>query len=266
MKKSGFTLIELMVVIMIVGVLFAVALPMFENAGKKDTRQAAQTLVNTLRLARQHAISARQWTLVVFANAYAKYSSYAKDPNNLDKCLRSYAVLAVTNNMDGRDNWGQGGRGSGEWRDPSPDLMKFEFLTDWKRLPDGIYFDDDKELKANWLFGKENFYTGKFKYSWDPANPNDRVAPMSAVLFKPNGRAFVLKENADQTSDAKKRGRFWTDNDGLRIYVTSAKFYQPEGDSLDEGEEVPGGTCTIIRIRNKTGQMEVFDQGQLNED
>ena len=46
MKKAGFTLIELMVVIVIVGILFAVALPVFENAGKKDTRRAAQQVVN----------------------------------------------------------------------------------------------------------------------------------------------------------------------------------------------------------------------------
>ena len=79
MKKAGFTLIELMVVIVIVGILFAVALPVFENAGKKDTRRAAQQVVNTLRLARQHAISRRQWTLVVFPNQDSNYTDYAKD-------------------------------------------------------------------------------------------------------------------------------------------------------------------------------------------
>ena len=39
--KRGFTLIELLVVIAIIGVLFAVAMPVFENAGKKDTNRAA---------------------------------------------------------------------------------------------------------------------------------------------------------------------------------------------------------------------------------
>ena len=141
MKKSGFTLIELLVVIVIVGVLFAVAMPVFENAGKKDTRRAAQQVMNTMRLARQHAIAHRQWTLVVFPNSKTRYSDYAKDINNSNKRLRSYAVLAVTNNMDKwRANADKGPVVNGE--------MEFEFVSDWKYLPDGVYFDDTSRQTA----------------------------------------------------------------------------------------------------------------------
>ena len=253
MKKSGFTLIELLVVIVIIGVLFAVALPVFENAGKKDTDRAAQQVMNTLRLARQHAIAKRQWTLVVFPNSDATYSADVKDPNNLDKCLRSYAVLAVTNNMDGQYKF------NSKLRDPGVEDMDFEFISEWKRLPDGIYFDDDADLKANYLFGKANYYQGNFEFPWKPELPDDRTATMSAMLFKPNGRAYVM-------NDGNSNGKYWQDTDGMRIYVTSAKIYQPDGTSLDEGHALPGGTNTIIQIQNKTGQMKLLDEGQLYDE
>ena len=242
-------MIELMVVIVIVGILFAVALPMFENAGQKDTRAAAQQVLNTLRLARQHAISARQWTLVVFPNQDTSYSDKAKDINNLDKCLRSYAVLAVTNNMDGEYKF------ASNKRDPSPANMKFEFLTEWKTLPPGIYFDDDDSLTGNFLFGKESLYQGKFDFPWDPANPNKGSSgKMSAVLFKPNGRVYVFCESSSGT------GKYWQDRDGERLYVTSAYFYPDAGGGhLGEPQAMQGGTNTIIQFQNKTGQMRVLD-------
>lgn len=245
-------MIELMVVIVIVGILFAVALPMFENAGQKDTRAAAQQVLNTLRLARQHAISARQWTLVVFPNQDTSFSDKAKDINNLDKCLRSYAVLAVTNNMDGEGKFAAGKR------DPSPDDMEFEFLTEWKTLPPGIYFDDDDSLKGNFLFGTKSLYQGKFDFPWDPAKPNNGASgKMSAVLFKPNGRVYVFCENSSGT------GKYWQDMEGERLYVTSAYFY-PEagGGKLGTAQAMQGGTNTIIQFQNKTGQIRLLDGAQ----
>ena len=243
--RAAFTLIELLVVIAIIGVLFAVAMPIFENAGRKDTDRAAQQVIGTLRLARQHAINKRQWVVVVFpARDGGAYTG-----KDADKCLHSYAVLAATNNLDGTYQF------SDALRDPRSTDMQFTFISDWKTLPDGIYFDDDKNLSGNYVFGALNgtqpTYTGKFNYPIDPAQPAVYARPMGAVLFKPNGRAYVLH-------DGNANGKYWQDTDKSKIYVTSAKYFENPGGVLSAGTAIPG-TSTVVQVRNKTGQVQIWD-------
>lgn len=235
--KQGFTLIELLVVISIIAVLFAVAMPIFENAGRKDTDRAAFNLMTTMRLARQHAISKRQWTLVVFPNL----DGGAYSDKDIGKCLRSYAVLAVTNNMDGLAR-----------TDQIPDNMKFAFVSDWKYMPEGIYFDDDETLNGNVLFSTR---TDKFKYPLDPARPDLSVGnppsrPMGVVMFRPNGRAYKMA--GDTTT-----GKYWQDTDYSKIYMTSAKYYESSAGVLSPPQVIPG-TNSIVQVRNKTGQVHIW--------
>ena len=235
--KQGFTLIELLVVISIIAVLFAVAMPIFENAGRKDTARAAQQVSNTMRLARQHAISKRQWTLVVFPNRDGGGDT------DVEKCLRSYAVLAVKNNMEKLDR-----------KDQIPDNMDFEFVSDWKYLPEGIYFDEHWEnnstaTNGNFLFESRS---PNFKYPLKPEKPDSKDRPMGVVLFRPNGRAYTM------VTASEKTGKCWQDKSGSKIHITPSWYYEVEAGKLSAGNLI-SGTNTVILVNNKTGQVNIWD-------
>ncbi|OGV43136.1 MAG: hypothetical protein A2X46_11950 [Lentisphaerae bacterium GWF2_57_35] len=155
--RSSFTLIELLVVIAIISLLFVVAMPVFETFGKKDINGASTELATTLRLARQHAVTQRQWVFVAFPSiSDGTYSS-----ENLNKCLQGYVVMALTNE--------------------TKTVTNFVYLSSWKYLPSGVYILTNSSLTGQ-VFGTS------FPLPF-PAE-SDARRDMAAILFKPNGHGY----------------------------------------------------------------------------
>jgi len=85
---SGFTLVELVVVIALTGVMVAVAMPRFANGDIFETRGDAGLLSSTLRYAQKTAIAQRRNVYVIHNNAV---------PDTVSLCFDTACNLAVIN-------------------------------------------------------------------------------------------------------------------------------------------------------------------------
>lgn len=113
--RSGFTLIELMVVVGLMGLLLAFAIPAFQGIGRSAGINAAvQELRTTVSLARQWAITQRQSAFVVFPDELLTYTE-----ESAPKALRAYSVF------------------SGD-----------EYIKGWTFLPQNVIFDPVFEPQA----------------------------------------------------------------------------------------------------------------------
>jgi MSHA pilin protein MshC len=83
--KSGFTLVELVVIIIVLGILSAFALPKFFNLGDYRERAAFDEVASALRYAQKLAVGSGCAVQVVFAgNTYALQQGTGGCANNLN--------------------------------------------------------------------------------------------------------------------------------------------------------------------------------------
>lgn len=133
---QGFTLVEMLVVLAIIGVLAAMTLPSFTKAGKGNiTETATRQLMDDLAYARLKAMSGRSRVYVVFSPdlafflgtnapsaALTTYMTTNHAANNLiGGQLTSYALFSP--------------RMVGE----QPGQSTPRYLTEWRSLPDGAF-------------------------------------------------------------------------------------------------------------------------------
>ena len=77
--RRGFTLVEMIFVLAMMGILFAITIPRIKVSTNKKVRLTAQQLVRDLEVARTRAMTTKQHARIVFNEADNSYTGYLDD-------------------------------------------------------------------------------------------------------------------------------------------------------------------------------------------
>jgi prepilin-type N-terminal cleavage/methylation domain-containing protein len=132
-RRRAFTLVEMLVVIAIMGVLAALAVPALKNFGHSDAMTAAaQQMLDDVGRARQLAISQHTTVYMVFVPADFWGNMNA-----------AQLAMPATANLCGEQLVGYTFMAYGALGD-QPGQHQWHYLAQWQTLPDGTFIDTNK--------------------------------------------------------------------------------------------------------------------------
>ena len=135
---SAFTLIELLMVIVILGIMAGLTLPVIKNFGKSDaTLSAARQMLDDVGRARQMAISQRTTVYMVFVptNFWAMAGPWPTSPwwTSLSAAVQTAATNLCDKQLTGYTFMANGAMGD------QPGNHQWHYLARWQNLPDGTF-------------------------------------------------------------------------------------------------------------------------------
>jgi prepilin-type N-terminal cleavage/methylation domain-containing protein len=183
MKRSGFTFIEMLVVLVMIGVMLAMTSPAFRVKPTQKVSSSAQQLLRDLELARTRAMSTRKRVRIVFdpvAGTYTGYLDHDRDSiiNETPIERQALQVLGLRElPPDVRFGPGSAGPVPGDASAAATTFAgdRFEIAANGVTEPFGtrgsiylVHRDDPTAVAAVTVTGSASFKLWEYRGGWQP--------------------------------------------------------------------------------------------------